>query len=436
MNNEFNKMLEGLKSIKLSEAEKNHMKSDILSGVVLSPYSSVTNPTPARHNYQWNIQMFTNSLFKNKNYMTALLLAFMLVVGGGSSAMAEKAIPGDALYQMKVSVNEPIVGMLTLSKEGDVAWQERLVERRLEEAQKVVAGGTLSTSTQAQIEANVHAQVDKFNVAVEDLSHDNGKDVVSSELAVRLESALKAHQAVLAKNDSDTTGASPERKDLLISLHEDEVKVKNHREEIELQLGENENSSNATTTTKVAAENKQDVATKIFANVKNVYQEEKAGLATSTRMNIETSLTQIEKTIEDGQSLLAQTKYTEARNKFQEVLQSSNDVRVEVLTGSIKGDIKDKEDSHKDANKQGDTSERDSKSEEVKSGNNPIKKSETDTPKNEEPKESLNGGKNTEQKEAVKTESESSVKVESSQKIKDTESDEKVEVNTNIKINN
>lgn len=445
MNNEFNKIQEGIKSIKLSEAEKSLMKSDILSGVVLSPYSSVTNPVSPRLNYQWNIGGFTNSIFKHKNYMTALLLTLMLALGGGSSVMAENAIPGDALYQVKVSVNEPIVGMLTLSKEGDVAWKERLVERRLDEVQKVVAEGALSVSTQAEIEARVHAQVDKFTAAAKELSEDKNKEVISSELAVRLEAALRAHQDILVQaqvNGSIASSTRKNAKDLLSALKEDESKVRDHREEAELDLGDEDNNANASTTTKVAAENKQAVAVKMLDNVKSLYQSEKAGLSTSTRVSIEVNFVQIEKVLLEGKSLLVQAKYSDARDKFQEVLQLSNDVRVDILTGSIRVEIKDEVDSFKDNeknnnNQRKDVSERNSKNDEIKSDDKDSSNaSGTDKNGRNNSQDELDDTKNNEQGSLLKVDTEASLKLEGSQRSGEIEGSENLEIKTGLKINN
>lgn len=347
MNNEFNNIIKAIKTLKLSENEKAIMKSNVFSSVTPSDISNVTNSIPGRLYYGKYIENYFNLLIKQNNFMPALIIAIMLALTGGTSAVAEKAIPGDALYQMKVSFNEPVAGLFAVSKESKAALQERLVERRLQEAQKVVAKNTLSTSTQAEIETRVNNQIAKFTLAVKNLSEDKNKAVSSSELAVRLESALQAHQNILERITTEgklATSTKESVKELLSTLKEDESKVKGNRENMELSLGDdlkNVNASSTASSTLVSALNKQAVAEKILDNVKTKYQEEKNNLATTTRSNIEASLTAIEKILTDGKAYVTSGNYDLAREKFQEVIKSANQTRVVILTGSINRNIED-----------------------------------------------------------------------------------------------
>ncbi len=358
MNNEFNNIIKAVKSVKLSESEKAIMKASVISGVIPSPFSNVTNSMPSRlyyRGYTEYIGNYLNLLIKQNNYMTALILAIMLAISGGTSVVAENAIPGDALYAVKTSINEPVAGLFAVSKEANATWQERLVERRLEEAQKVATQGTLSTSTQVAIQANVNNQVIKFTEAVKNLSEDKSKAVNSTELAVRLESALHAHEDILDKATREgkiSTSTRESAIELISSLKNNEDKVKGNRERMEATLGDNVNASSTASSTQVSASNKQAVAEKILDNVKTKYQEEEINLATSTRSKIESQLTEVEKTLTDGKTAVTEGDYDTAREKFQEVIKSANQTRVNVLTGSIKSNIEDDMDmDHEDEGK-------------------------------------------------------------------------------------
>lgn len=449
MNKEFNNIREAVQSLKLSDNEKALMKSNIIAGVTASSFSSVTNPVPSRLYYQWNIGNYINLAIKHNNFMMALLITIMLAAGGGSSVMAEKAIPGDALYQMKVVVNEPVIGLFTLSKEGNTAWQERLVERRLEEVQKVVAQGTLSTSTQVEMEVAVRAQIDKFALAVKDLSGNKNTAVISSELAIRLESALRAHQDILEKVVADGTLATSTKettKDLLSSLKEDESQVKSHREEAELHLGDNENNANASSTPEVAALNKQAVAEKILANVQEKYLAEKVNLATSTRSNIEQELSAIEKILVEGKADVATAKYNDAREKFQNVIQLSNDTRVTIVTSSIKGDLEvdlgsnfERENKNESNDSENSTSSvRKNDNHDNKNGTSSVDKDSDEenatssAVKSEKNKNDNNGG-------ALKIDNQNSLKIESANSVEKGDSvqnEDKVDIDTKINIGN
>lgn len=441
MNDQFKNIRKAFESIKLSQEEKANMKAHIISVVIPSHFYPVTNSVPARLYSKWGIGNYGNLIIKHNKFMTALLLAIILAVGGGSSAMAENAVPGDAFYQMKVSVNEPVVGLLTLSKEGKVAWQEKLVERRLGEIQKVVAEGNFSTSTQAEIEARLNAQVDTFTAGAKELSSDKNHAIESSELAMRLESALKAHQDILEKAVEEgkvATSTEEKAKDLLSTLKENESQVKGDREEMEVHLGDTAKDGNASSTMpEVSAINKQAVAEKILDNVKAVYEGEKTGLATSTRKDIEEQLANVDKILAEGKASMALAKFGDAREKFQDVIQASNDTRVEILTGSIKGDIEESSnsgDGH-DNNSRGNeninatSSARDNEDKDNKRSESSVKK--------EEDSKDNNATSSVEKKDEVKKDNgENYLKVEAVQKVGETEGDGKVEVDAEVKINN
>lgn len=375
MNNEFNNIIKAVQSVKLSENEKVVMKSNVFSSVISSEISSVTNSIPSRLNYQWAIENYINLLIKQKNFMTALILMIMLAATGGTSAIAEKAIPGDALYQVKVSINEPVAGLFNVSEEGNANWQERLVERRLEEAQKVATQGTLSTSTQAEIESNINNQIEKFTKAVKKLSENDNKAVSSSELIVRLESALSAHQNILERAEKEgkiSTSTKETARELRSALKENEDEVKNHREEMESTLGDDSRDVNASSTASTTPEyvlNKQAVAEKILANVKTKYQEEKAGLATTTIVEVDKKLAEVEKVLAEGKANVSLGKFDQARKNFQEVIKLSNNIRVNILTDSISKDIENDNDNNKKDVKNEDEDKKDRDSESDKDDN-------------------------------------------------------------------
>lgn len=342
MDNELNNIIKTVKSLKLSENEKVSMKANIISGITSSQVSDVTNSIPSRLYYMSGVENYFNLLIKQNNYMTALIIAIMLAVSGGTSVVAENAIPGDALYTVKTSINEPVVGLFAVSNKANTAWQERLVERRLEEAQKVMTQGNFSTSTKDEVQTSVNKQIDKFTEALKSLSENKDNAVSSAELATRLESAIAAHQNILERairEGSVSISTKETTKDFISSLKESEDKIKIYRQEMELNLGDD--SQDATSTPEVSALNKQDVAEKILDSVKTKYQEEKNNLATSTRNNVDEKLIEAEKMLDEGNLMITKKDYEAAHEKFQEVIKLANKIRVEILTDSIRVNFED-----------------------------------------------------------------------------------------------
>ena len=65
--------------------------------------------------------------------MPIILILALMFGGGGISYAAEGAVPGDALYPIKVSVNEEVRDLVAFSPEAKADWETRRLERRLAE---------------------------------------------------------------------------------------------------------------------------------------------------------------------------------------------------------------------------------------------------------------------------------------------------------------
>src|SRR5437763_954383 len=64
--------------------------------------------------------------------------AFAIVLfGGGISYAAQGALPGEALYPVKVNVTEKVLGWLKVSASSKTAFEMSLAETRLQEAEKL-----------------------------------------------------------------------------------------------------------------------------------------------------------------------------------------------------------------------------------------------------------------------------------------------------------
>jgi hypothetical protein len=82
---------------------------------------------------------------------TTLLLVAMI------SYSAEQAIPGDALYPVKVKFNEEVRSSLTLSPYQKVTWETERLNRRIAEARVLASEGKLTTEVEAEVVAAVRS---------------------------------------------------------------------------------------------------------------------------------------------------------------------------------------------------------------------------------------------------------------------------------------
>ncbi len=98
-------------------------------------------------------------------------LAFVLiavVIGGGTATFAsQQALPGDALYPLKINVTEKIVGALTANTpEKKIIYQKTLVERRMSEMESLASAGKLSDTNSLEAELALSKQVNELNTTI------------------------------------------------------------------------------------------------------------------------------------------------------------------------------------------------------------------------------------------------------------------------------
>lgn len=124
-----------------------------------------------------------------------LIIIIAILLGGGVSIAAQQSLPGDALYSVKVNVNEKVVALAKVSDEAKANWDARLAARRLEEAEELAIKGELNADVRAQLEANFKSFADRAEarvVAFEDRDQDNAVEVIAN-----FETALKVHERIL-----------------------------------------------------------------------------------------------------------------------------------------------------------------------------------------------------------------------------------------------
>src|SRR3989344_3616455 len=113
------------KDIRLDEDRKQKLRNLLVHEIE----ASVRDGRGVRHISQrsiWSQLIINNSLIKNFNPMSVIAsLVIALMLGGGVSFAAEGSLPGDALYPVKVSVNEEVRGAITVGAEAKAEWEAR-----------------------------------------------------------------------------------------------------------------------------------------------------------------------------------------------------------------------------------------------------------------------------------------------------------------------
>jgi len=182
--------IETLRHISLTERERLDMRSRLES------YIDFHTPVNAPH--RGAVMHAPRSFFTGHFRWMQGVAAFVLVivVGTSTSFAAEKSIPGDALYAIKVSINEPVRVALAVSPKSKATVATELVQRRLEEATQLAVEKKLthedSVSLAARIQTSVRASEDAAGILETAGDHEAALEARSD-----LESKLVANTQVM-----------------------------------------------------------------------------------------------------------------------------------------------------------------------------------------------------------------------------------------------
>ncbi len=135
------------------------------------------------------------------------LTMILLIVCGGVSVIAQRALPGDSLYSVKVNVNEPVKGALAFSSQAKAEHESELAKTRLQEAADLSAAGKLTPETRTEIESNFRAHVENVQKSIDQFASEN--NVRSAvELNSDLASTLYGNEKTLLVLNSGSATAS------------------------------------------------------------------------------------------------------------------------------------------------------------------------------------------------------------------------------------
>ncbi len=109
--------------------------------------------------------------------------------------LAERSLPGDVLYPMKVQFNEEVRSSLSFTPYAKVAWETQRLERRISEARLLVAEGKMTPEIQTQFTDAIKAHADSAQRELAILKESDSDKAVIAEIAFA--SALEVQSEVL-----------------------------------------------------------------------------------------------------------------------------------------------------------------------------------------------------------------------------------------------
>lgn len=318
--------LRNARHVQLSRAEREDMKRALRLYIA-------DNPVRATRAAQWHVFAY--------RYVAS---AFVLVVcvGGGTSYAAQSALPGDALYPVKINLNEAVIGAFQTTAAEKAQWNTTLASRRLEEAETLVAEGRLTPIAQAQVEQQFTAHAENFDTEVASLkSSQENATVAAADAQSDLEATLNAHATILAQLSATSSWSSVGP--ILSAVRASASKISQDREATDQEI-----STQTNDTLKVAAAQKHDDARKRLPKNRSKQKEVQntatvqtmAAVAPSARAaatfasssldatSTDESPDPVTQAFENGEVNLQEGNYGKAFTKFQSVIRGAVQVQV------------------------------------------------------------------------------------------------------------
>lgn len=166
--------------------------------------------------------------------VAALGFASVVFVTGGISYAAERALPGDMLYTVKIEVNERLRGWTAISREAQAEWSIAQTGRRLDEVERLVVGSGLDDATRDQMASQVEKSANEAGKAISQLKTERIE--IAAGTSSRLESSLRIHERALMQVAEEREDLSSQIHVILETVRRKAASVSEIRQEIEKEI--------------------------------------------------------------------------------------------------------------------------------------------------------------------------------------------------------
>ena len=248
----------------------------------------------------------------------------MLVAASGTSIAAEKSLPGDILFPIKVGMNEQIARTLQVSSEDQANFSVSLVQKRMHEIAQLAASGKLSSENEAQVNTRLHKNIRAAQNAIKNAREENTQAAVEASAA--LESTLRVWSKFLdrfTEDEGDRKGLSTALDNIRTRLApESEASVQTTSD---IELEEREHAS--ATGLEMSAKGKVDAAeNKLEAMERHIKraEERQNDNAQAARTKFTTAMSMLDA----ARAALEEKNWTEAFSKAQQAMRLGTEAQV------------------------------------------------------------------------------------------------------------
>ncbi len=327
MDKDFQNIFNKAKQIKLSSTEKDNMRMSLDLFTRAHPVRNAgTGRLLLRAKSKSYISAFAE-IFSLKSLTTkpqfmAIALIIALLIGGGTSFAAERALPGDILYPVKVGVNEEVRSFVAFTNQAQAELDTQLAQRRLEEAEKLASEGRLNTKVRADLESRFEGHAQAFEDQAKKIDSKQSTNT-SLEVNSDFETALKAHEQVLGQIANGKADTRIQIEPLLLKVRARLGTAVKARSNVEARVSaEADGEFKASSAGKLkAAENKVDEVRRFVTQIK-------ASVSADSYVQAEAQLNTAENVIARGKTEVEAQTYGKAFASFQEAIRIAQEAKL------------------------------------------------------------------------------------------------------------
>lgn len=197
MQNTLKQFEKNAHKVRLTADEKSAMRGELLRYIEMHPAKSTPNTNRGFSKARQSIPSpFSIGSLRSRKTLPVFAIAALLM-GGSTSFAAEGSLPGDILYPVKIHVNEAFRGAVAVSPKAKADWEVRLVERRLEEIEKLATTPSASPVIREVAQASFKHYADQVSVRIAKFEEDHD-DEDALQTAGSLSSMLHEHEDTLS----------------------------------------------------------------------------------------------------------------------------------------------------------------------------------------------------------------------------------------------
>lgn len=194
-------------TVKLQAAEKRELRERLVAYMEYHPLPTEMKAkklppiaSPMMTDAFTVVKVPFRAIFK---YGTALAVVALVIV----PFVAEKAVPGDALYAVKVRFNEELRGSLTFGSFEKVEWETERLNRRIAEARLLASEGRLTEEMEVEVAAAVREHAENAKREIEALRAGDADEAAIASIA--LDTTLEVQSTVM-KEESNVLASGKE----------------------------------------------------------------------------------------------------------------------------------------------------------------------------------------------------------------------------------